>query len=783
MALPRKLASKIYEIEAHAQKVRCLDLGETGRVLVTGGQDRNVNLWAFGNDKRFMSLSEHNGAIDCVKFAYNDNYVYSADEHGIIKRWDLNGQTGSSTFFGHMKSVRTLDFHPYGEYVVSGSNDTTVRLWDVRKDNQCIYKYRGHIANINSVKFSPDGSWIASAGTEGSVIIWDIRTQQRIIEFQEHASPVTCIQFHPFEFLLAAGRNDGSVDLYDLESRKLVSRSDTKNSFSSSTVKCITFSENGQCLFVGTADGISVIGWEPDRQFDNIESAWSMLGDIQVFKNKLFCGSYENQKVEIHAINLDDIIPFYNPLNKPFNPQQSSRKSFSRGNSKHRVSIGKTVRSTQDTINENSSEPPSLDDLSANSIYQTPPSPLPHGFSFGEYASTRESYLFDSLPNDNYKYNEFDNPTSTPTSAEPDMFIDNYDMSDLDYYPMRSSPGSSNVVEPEREDFPVNSAQPPDYAPKMDITSLTKQSSKFRQPMSRRNSPPNHPIRTTVQRKLSGVSSISTTDLHRIDEPSSMRPMGRAMSPVRNFMARQKKNINNNNHKNEINSRESSHLSRNSKLTVQIHTPPMKQAPARSKTAFDLRSSLPVSPLTQRTSNFHGHSMTDESSEFHLLNTGHDRVYQELQNRYVALESIRKSMRNQDINIMGALKQSIKTNDRSVLVDLLGAVIEKAGTWNLDMCLILLPEIYEMLQSADSKFHTTRACDTLRVILLHFLPVIQANIDSYAPTRALGVDIPREERQNKCLECRDWLLRIKSLPENRHIGSSLLALQNLIVDI
>lgn len=369
-------------------------------------------------------------------------------------------------------------------------------------------------------------------------------------------------------------------------------------------------------MFVGTADGISVIGWEPDRQFDNIESAWSILGDIQVFKNKLvcydvnvtfdgakinkfqfffqFCGSYENQKVEIHAINLDDIFPFYNPLNKPFNPQQSSRKSFSRGNSKHRVSIGKTPRNKQDTINENSSEPPSLDDISTNSMYQTAPSPLPHGFSFGEYASTRESYLFESLPTDNYKFSEFVNSTSTPTSAESDMFIDNY-MSDLDYYPMRSSPGSSNVVEPEREDFPVNSAQPPDYAPKMDITNLTKQSSKFRQPTSRRNSPPNHTIRTTMQRKLSGVSSISTTDLHRIDEPISMKQMGRAISPVRNFMARQKKN----NNKNESNNRESSHLSRNSKITVQILTPPLKQAPARSKTAFDLRSSLPISPLTQ----------------------------------------------------------------------------------------------------------------------------------------------------------------------------------------
>lgn len=38
------------EIEAHNSKVTCLDIGETGRVLVTGGQDRLVNLFAFGNN-------------------------------------------------------------------------------------------------------------------------------------------------------------------------------------------------------------------------------------------------------------------------------------------------------------------------------------------------------------------------------------------------------------------------------------------------------------------------------------------------------------------------------------------------------------------------------------------------------------------------------------------------------------------------------------------------------------------------------------------------------------
>lgn len=78
--------------------------------------------------------------------------------------------------------------------------------------------------------------------------------------------------------------------------------------------------------------------------------------------------------------------------------------------------------------------------------------------------------------------------------------------------------------------------------------------------------------------------------------------------------------------------------------------------------------------------------------------------------------------------------------------------------------------------------HYTRACDTLRIILSNFLPIIQANTDPWARSFG-GVDIPREERQKKCMESAHWLCKIKALPDNRHMGSNLTQLQNLIVDI
>lgn len=50
---------------------------------------------------------------------------------------------------------------------------------------------------------------------------------------------------------------------------------------------CVFFSENGECLFAGTSSAVSVIGWEPDREFDQIMSSWSTLGDMKIINRRL----------------------------------------------------------------------------------------------------------------------------------------------------------------------------------------------------------------------------------------------------------------------------------------------------------------------------------------------------------------------------------------------------------------------------------------------------------------------------------------------------------------
>jgi WD40 repeat protein len=56
--------------------------------------------------------------------------------------------------------VNGCDYHPYGEFIVSGGDDTNVKVWDVRH-KRCIQTYKGHSRYVTDVGFSPDGQWVA----------------------------------------------------------------------------------------------------------------------------------------------------------------------------------------------------------------------------------------------------------------------------------------------------------------------------------------------------------------------------------------------------------------------------------------------------------------------------------------------------------------------------------------------------------------------------------------------------------------------------------------------
>src|SRR6266516_1726166 len=100
------------------------------------------------------------------------------------------------TLEGHSDWVTSVVFSPDGSKVASGSDDRTVRIWNVAT-GQAEQTLEGHSGSVTSVVFSPDGSKVASGSPDGTVRIWNVATGQAEQTLEGVSSSVTSVVFSP----------------------------------------------------------------------------------------------------------------------------------------------------------------------------------------------------------------------------------------------------------------------------------------------------------------------------------------------------------------------------------------------------------------------------------------------------------------------------------------------------------------------------------------------------------------------------------------------------------
>ena len=76
---------------------------------------------------------------------------------------------------GHTNWVLSVAFSPDGSLLASGSDDKTVRVWDVSTSTE-LWTRHEHNGRTTDVVFSPDGKTLASASEDYTIRLWDVRT-------------------------------------------------------------------------------------------------------------------------------------------------------------------------------------------------------------------------------------------------------------------------------------------------------------------------------------------------------------------------------------------------------------------------------------------------------------------------------------------------------------------------------------------------------------------------------------------------------------------------------
>jgi WD40 repeat protein/serine/threonine protein kinase len=133
----------------------------------------------------------------------------------LIHVWDVDTWKISSKLAGHAAKVISLAISPDGKTLASGSDDTTVRLWDMNTCGPAANPVlRGNAGPINEVAFSRDGRTLAAGGFDGPIELWSVSGRQQFGALKGHLSWFFHLEFSPDDRTLLSSSYDGTMRLW-----------------------------------------------------------------------------------------------------------------------------------------------------------------------------------------------------------------------------------------------------------------------------------------------------------------------------------------------------------------------------------------------------------------------------------------------------------------------------------------------------------------------------------------------------------------------------------------
>ncbi|KAJ0238069.1 Transcription initiation factor TFIID subunit 5 [Hirschfeldia incana] len=224
-------------------------IGQAGSGALQDENDTNNQTVGLNGRRNYTLLLGHSGPVYSATFSPPGDYVLSSSADTTIRLWSTKLNANLVCYKGHNHTVWDAQFSPFGHYFASCSHDRTARIWSMDRIHP-LRMMAGHLSDVDCVQWHPNCNYIATGSSDKTVRLWDVQTGECVRIFIGHRSMVLSLAMSPDGRYMASGDEDGTIMMWDLSTARCITPLMGHNS----CVWTLSYSGEGSVLASGSAD-------------------------------------------------------------------------------------------------------------------------------------------------------------------------------------------------------------------------------------------------------------------------------------------------------------------------------------------------------------------------------------------------------------------------------------------------------------------------------------------------------------------------------------------------
>lgn len=231
LRLDGSLSALCFTVLNEHESMTCMRVSADGSVAAAGFSDSSARVWRL--DGAPMGTVYGTPAVGTAASSHSSPGSGGGGSASVTARSKWGSATSSDSadgpapdascchLVGHSGEVYSIDVSEDLTMVVTGSADSTVRLWSLEAGAP-ITEHRGHSGAVWDVRFGPRDVTFISASRDGTAILWEPHTASPVRTLVGHVGDVEAAVVHPNSCYAATASADATVRVWDLGDGKCV---------------------------------------------------------------------------------------------------------------------------------------------------------------------------------------------------------------------------------------------------------------------------------------------------------------------------------------------------------------------------------------------------------------------------------------------------------------------------------------------------------------------------------------------------------------------------------